>query len=57
VIEDEERWDGNRSNAVPLMNESNVIDVHIALLRHKMEAGGLPRLVQTFRGVGYSLRE
>ncbi len=36
--------------------ESNVVDVHVANLRQKMEAGGRPRLVQTVRGVGYVLR-
>jgi two-component system response regulator MprA len=36
---------------------SNVIDVHVMRLRDKLEAGGLPRLIQTVRGVGYSLRE
>jgi DNA-binding response OmpR family regulator len=36
--------------------ESNVVDVHVANLRHKMEAGGRPRLIQTVRGVGYVLR-
>jgi two-component system response regulator MprA len=36
--------------------ESNVIDVHIKRLREKLEADGAPRLIQTIRGVGYSLR-
>jgi two-component system, OmpR family, response regulator MprA len=36
--------------------ESNVIDVHIKRLREKLEAGDEPRLIQTIRGVGYSLR-
>jgi two-component system response regulator MprA len=36
--------------------ESNVIDVHIKRLREKLEAGSEPRLIQTIRGVGYSLR-
>jgi len=36
---------------------SNVIDVHVMRLREKLEAGGLPRLIQTVRGAGYSLRE
>jgi two-component system response regulator MprA len=36
---------------------SNVIDVHIMRLREKLEAGGQPRLIQTVRGAGYSLRE
>src|SRR5581483_9841825 len=33
--------------------ESNVVDVHVASLRQKLEAGGEPRLIQTIRGVGY----
>jgi two-component system, OmpR family, response regulator MprA len=37
--------------------ESNVIDVHIKRLREKLEQGGEPRLIQTIRGVGYSLRQ
>jgi len=36
---------------------SNIIDANISYLREKLEAGGLPRLLQTVRGVGYSLRE
>jgi two-component system response regulator MprA len=36
---------------------SNVIDVYVRYLRHKLEAEGEPRLVQTVRGVGYALRE
>jgi two-component system response regulator MprA len=36
---------------------SNVIDVHVMRLREKLEASGLPRLIQTVRGAGYSLRE
>lgn len=36
---------------------SNVIDVTVSYLRDKLEAGGRPRLIQTVRGVGYSLRE
>ena len=36
---------------------SNVIDVHVMRLREKLEAGGQPRLIQTVRGAGYSLRE
>lgn len=44
-------WD--ESTAV----ESNVVDVHVANLRQKLEANGEPRLIQTVRGVGYMLRE
>jgi two-component system response regulator MprA len=36
--------------------ESNVLEVYVAMLRQKMEEGGLPRLIQTIRGVGYVLR-
>lgn len=36
--------------------ESNVIDVHVANLRHKLEEGGRSRLIQTIRGVGYMLK-
>jgi len=37
--------------------ESNVVDVHVASLRQKLEANGEPRLIQTVRGVGYALRQ
>jgi two-component system response regulator MprA len=40
-----------------LVTESNVLDVHMANLRQKLEAGGRPRVVQTVRSVGYVLRE
>ena len=36
--------------------ETGVLDVYVAYLRAKMEAGGEPRLIQTVRGVGYVLR-
>jgi two-component system response regulator MprA len=36
--------------------ESNVIDVHVANLRQRLEEGGEPRLIQTVRGVGYTLK-
>jgi DNA-binding response OmpR family regulator len=39
------------------LGESNVIDVYIRGLRRKMDEGFEPRLIQTVRGVGYSLRE
>lgn len=35
--------------------ESNVVDVFIAYLRKKTEAGGRPRLIHTRRGEGYVL--
>jgi two-component system, OmpR family, response regulator MprA len=36
---------------------SNSLDVYVMYLRRKTEAGGLPRLVHTVRGVGYVLRQ
>jgi len=39
------------------MGESNVIDVVVMRLREKLEAADEPRLIQTVRGVGYTLRE
>ncbi len=36
---------------------SNVIDVHVMRLRDKLQAAGEPRLIQSVRGIGYSLRE
>lgn len=39
------------------LGESNIIDVHVMRLREKLEAGNELRLLQTIRGVGYSLRE
>jgi DNA-binding response OmpR family regulator len=40
-----------------LATDSNVVDVHVANLRQKLEAGGRPRLIRTVRGVGYMLKE
>jgi two-component system response regulator MprA len=37
--------------------EDNVVAVYIGYLRAKLEASGEPRLIQTIRGFGYSLRE
>jgi DNA-binding response OmpR family regulator len=37
--------------------ESNTLDAFMKSLRQKLDAGGRPRLIQTIRGVGYSLRE
>jgi two-component system, OmpR family, response regulator len=34
---------------------TNVIDVHIARLRRKVDAGDLPALIQTVRGCGYRI--
>jgi two-component system response regulator MprA len=36
---------------------SNSLDVYVGYLRRKTEAGGKARLIQTVRGVGYTLRE
>jgi two-component system, OmpR family, response regulator MprA len=36
---------------------SNSLGVYVGYLRRKLEAGGEPRLIQTIRGVGYSLRQ
>ncbi len=36
--------------------ESNVVDVHVGNLRRKLMATGGPNLLQTVRGVGFSLR-
>jgi DNA-binding response OmpR family regulator len=36
--------------------ESNVIDVYIGYLRHKIDAPFYPPLIRTVRGLGYSLR-
>jgi DNA-binding response OmpR family regulator len=35
--------------------DSNVIDVFVTRLRKKLEAGGLPRVIHTRRGLGYML--
>ena len=37
--------------------ESKALAVYIGYLRRKTESGGEPRLIQTVRGVGYTLRE
>ena len=39
------------------LGSSNVIDANVSYVRDKLEAGGRPRLIQTVRGVGYTLRE
>jgi DNA-binding response OmpR family regulator len=36
---------------------SNVLEVYVKQLRQKLEASGEPRLIHTFRGAGYVLRE
>jgi two-component system response regulator MprA len=47
----ERLWGGERDVG------SNTLDAFVKLLRHKLDAGGRPRLIQTIRGVGYCLRE
>lgn len=37
--------------------ESNIIEVYVRYLRHKLEAEGEPRLLDTVRNVGYILRD
>ena len=37
--------------------ESNTLDAFVRLLRHKVEAPGESKLIQTVRGVGYCLKE
>ena len=36
---------------------ANSLEVYIGYLRRKTEAGGLPRVIHTVRGIGYVLRE
>ncbi len=36
---------------------SNALEVYVGYLRRKTESNGEPRLIQTIRGVGYTLRE
>ena len=40
-----------------LEGASNVVEVYVKQLRQKLEAGGEARLIHTFRGAGYVLRE
>jgi two-component system, OmpR family, response regulator PrrA len=35
--------------------DTNVVDVFVSQLRRKLEAGGVPRLVHTVRGIGFTL--
>ncbi len=41
---------------VDARTSSNGVEVYVGYLRRKLEAGGEPRLLQTVRGVGYTLR-
>ncbi len=36
--------------------DSRSLDVHVGYLRRKLEAAGLPRVIETIRGVGFVLR-
>jgi DNA-binding response OmpR family regulator len=36
--------------------DTNVADVFISYLRRKLEREGVPRVIQTVRGIGYVLR-
>jgi DNA-binding response OmpR family regulator len=37
--------------------DPNVVDVYLGYLRRKLDRPGEPRLIQTVRGVGFTLRE
>ncbi|MGR5542100.1 winged helix-turn-helix domain-containing protein, partial [Vibrio campbellii] len=37
--------------------QTNVIDVHIARLRKKIDLEGQPNLIETVRGAGYRMRK
>jgi two-component system response regulator MprA len=37
--------------------ESNVLEVYVSQLRHKLEEGGETRMIHTVRGAGYALRQ
>ncbi len=37
--------------------DTHVVEVYVGYLRQKLEAAGEPRLIQTLRGAGYSVRE
>jgi two-component system, OmpR family, copper resistance phosphate regulon response regulator CusR len=45
------------NEAARTMSLDNVIDVHIARLRRKIDADAPVKLIQTIRGVGFTLRE
>lgn len=40
-----------------MVGSSNVLEVYVKQLRQKLESAGEPRLIHTFRGAGYVLRE
>jgi DNA-binding response OmpR family regulator len=37
--------------------DPNVVHVYIGYLRKKLDAPGVPKLIRTIRGVGFTLRE
>jgi two-component system response regulator MprA len=37
--------------------DPNLVEVYIGYLRNKLEQAGMPRMIQTVRGVGYRLEE
>ncbi|RFU60988.1 DNA-binding response regulator [Peribacillus glennii] len=39
------------------IGETNVVDVYVRYLRKKIDAAGDESLIQTYRGVGYSIKE
>jgi len=40
----------------PFIGDPNLLDVYVGYLRRKIERPGLPQLIHTVRGVGFSLR-
>jgi len=40
----------------PFIGDPNLLDVYVGYLRRKIERSGLPQLVHTVRGVGFTLR-
>ena len=40
----------------PFIGDPNLLDVYVGYLRRKIERSGLPQLIHTVRGVGFSLR-
>lgn len=40
----------------PFIGDPNLLDVYIGYLRRKLERPGLPKLIHTVRGVGFTLR-
>jgi two-component system response regulator MprA len=40
----------------PFIGDPNLLDVYVGYLRRKIERPGLPQLIHTVRGVGFTLR-